>query len=182
MSTESYFFWIDLEMTGLDPVSDHILEVAVIITNQDFQTKDQFHAIVYQPQEILDQMNEWCVDTHTKSGLVDAIPNGQALQEVEQNLIEFCKPYFPKNNIILCGNSVHQDRKFIDVHMLEFAKRLHYRIIDISAFKEIFAVKYGKKFEKKEAHRAIDDIEESIAELNYYLSFVHVENTEEKKT
>ena len=175
---ESHFFWIDLEMTGLDEKTDHIIEVAAIITDTNFAEKDQFHAVVYQPQSILDQMNSWCVDTHTKSGLVDAIPNGQKLEDVDRNLIDFCHPYFPKDNIILCGNSVHQDRKFIDAYMKEFAKRLHYRIIDISAFKEIFTTKYDKRFKKQEAHRAVDDIKESIAELEYYLSFFNLEEKE----
>src|SRR5262245_39978216 len=172
------FFWIDLEMTGLDETKDSILEVAAVITDHDFKTLEEFHRIVYQPPEVLKKMNAWCRKHHTQSGLVEKVKTGTPLSDVEQDLLDLAnRHYKKKDEIVLCGNSVGNDRRFLERYMPKFCKRLHYRLIDVSSFKEIFRTKYGIKFEKKNKHRAVDDIYESIEELKTYLSYVKVTPT-----
>jgi oligoribonuclease len=169
------FFWCDLEMTGLDENKDSILEIAVILTDLDFNEKELYHRVIYQPPEVLAGMNEWCKEHHGKSGLIDAVPSGTPLATVETELLALVNRYYQGNDrIVLVGNSIGNDRRFIDRYLPEFAKRLHYRMIDVSSFKEIFREKYGLKYEKKNTHRATCDIRESIRELQYYLSFVKV--------
>lgn len=171
---KKHLFWIDLEMTGLDDVSDHILEVAVMITDLDFNTIAEYDQVVFQPKEVLDAMNDWCKDHHGKSGLTAVVPSGKPLPEVEKDLLELAKKYFkPSDRIVLVGNSVGNDKRFIDRYMPAFAQKLHYRLVDVSSFKEIYREKYGIKFDKKNAHRALGDIAESIAELKHYLTFVN---------
>lgn len=172
---KKHLFWIDLEMTGLDEQKDHILEVAVMITDLDFHAVAEYDQVVYQTKEVLENMNDWCKEHHGKSGLTAAVPTGKPLADVEKDLIELAKKYFkPDERIVLVGNSVGNDRRFIDRYFPEFAKHLHYRLLDVSSFKEIYREKYGIKFEKKNAHRALGDIQESVAELKHYLSFVKI--------
>jgi len=161
-----------MEMTGLDEKTCKILEVAVVITDLDLQTLEEFHSVVKQPQAVLDGMDDWCKKTHGKSGLTAEVSSGRSLADVEAGLVNLGKKHFGKENIVLCGNSVGQDRRFIDAYMATFAKMLHYRLIDVSSFKEIFRSKYGISMDKKDMHRARADILESIAELKHYLSFV----------
>lgn len=168
-------FWVDLEMTGLDENVDQILEVAAIITDIDLKPLEEFHRIVFQPQKVLDEMNDWCKKTHGESGLTAAVPNGTPLEQVQKELTSLLdRHYHSKDRVVLCGNSVSNDKRFIDKYMPEFAKRLHYRLIDVSSFKEIFREKYNIGFSKGNKHRAVDDIYESIRELKHYLSFVQV--------
>lgn len=170
---KKHLFWIDLEMTGLDENRDHVLEVAVMITDIELNPVAEYERVVFQPQEIVDEMNDWCKDHHGKSGLTAAIPNGKPIDEVENDLLELSKKYFNHDErIVLVGNSVGNDRRFIDKYMPRFAAKLHYRLVDVSSFKEIYRDRYGIKFEKKNAHRALGDITESINELKHYLSFV----------
>jgi oligoribonuclease len=172
---KKHLFWIDLEMTGLDETHDHVLEVAVMITDLDFNPVAEYDQVVFQPKEVLDAMNAWCVEHHGKSGLTAAVPGGKPIAEVEKELLELAGKYFkPEERIVLVGNSVGNDRRFIDRYLPGFAKRLHYRLVDVSSFKEIYREKYGVKFEKKNSHRALGDIQESIAELKHYLSFVQI--------
>ncbi|MBC7693654.1 MAG: oligoribonuclease [Methylotenera sp.] len=174
-------FWIDLEMTGLDEVSDKILEVAVIITDINLKHLEQYHRVVFQPQEVVDGMNDWCKKTHGDSGLTAAIPTGTPLETVEKELLELIgRHYGGKDRVVLAGNSVGNDKRFIDRYMPDFAKRLHYRLIDISSFKEIYREKYNLSFAKQNSHRAVDDIVESIKELEYYLSFIKIPETPSK--
>jgi oligoribonuclease len=169
------FFWIDLEMTGLDDIADAILEVAVVITDLNLKPLEEFHRVVFQPPHVLERMNSWCKKTHGDSGLTAAIATGAPLSQIETELIEFTRRHFDsKERIVLAGNSVGNDKRFIDRHMPEFAKMLHYRLIDVSSFKEIFREKFHLGFDKKNAHRATDDIYESIRELGFYLSFVTI--------
>ncbi|MGK5086286.1 oligoribonuclease [Bdellovibrionota bacterium FG-2] len=175
-------FWIDLEMTGLDEKSDSILEVAVVVTDMDLNPVEEFHRVVFQPPEVVEKMNDWCKKTHGESGLTQAIPGGTPLAKVEEELIALANRHFStKDRVVLCGNSVGNDRRFIDKYLPEFEKHLHYRLIDVSSFKEIFREKYAVSFEKKNAHRAIGDIYESIKELAHYLSFVSVPGAPSKK-
>lgn len=166
------FFWIDLEMTGLDDVADSILEVAIVITNSELKPLESLHRVVFQPPEVVEKMNDWCKKTHSESGLTAAIPSGTPLPIVEQEVLQLInRHYSSQDRVILVGNSVGNDKRFIDRYMLDVAKRLHYRVIDVSSFKEVFREKYDIQFQKKNAHRAVDDIHESIRELEYYLSF-----------
>ncbi len=177
------FFWVDLEMTGLDDAVDSILEVAVVITDLNFNTLEEYHSVVFQPQDVLDKMNDWCKKTHGQSGLTAAVPHGKPLAQVETELLELARRHFDmKDRIVLAGNSVGNDKRFIDRQMPQFAKVLHYRLVDVSSFKEVFREKYHLGFEKKNAHRAVDDIYESIRELSFYLSHVQVPVQTEAQT
>jgi oligoribonuclease len=177
-------FWIDLEMTGLNESTNVILEVAIVITDMDLKPLEEYHRIVHQPAEALANMDDWVKKTHGDSGLLAAIPHGTPLAQVEEEVLALIqKHYSPKDRVVLAGNSVGNDKRFIDHWMLKLAGRLHYRVIDVSSFKEIFRDKYHLTFEKKNAHRAVDDIYESIKELSYYLSFVQAPTpTPHKKT
>ena len=166
------FFWIDMEMTGLDPESCRILEVAAVVTDVGLKPVDGYHAVVRQPKKYLDAMDAWCTEQHGKSGLTDAVKRGKPLKAAEAGLVRLARKHFNKGKIVLCGNSVFQDRKFIDRYLPRLAALLHYRLIDVSSFKEVFWKKYRVDFKKKDAHRARSDILESIAELRHYLKFV----------
>jgi len=171
-------FWIDLEMTGLDEKVDSILEVAVVITDLDFNVLDSFDKVVFQPQAVLTAMNAWCQKTHGETGLTAAVPNGTPLAQVEGDLVKMIeKHYGPRDQVVLVGNSVSNDRRFVDKYLPKVAERLHYRLIDVTSFKEIFREKYGLTFTKTNSHRAKDDIHESIAELKFYLSHVQIQQT-----
>lgn len=170
------FFWVDLEMTGLDDTRDHILEVAAIITDLDFNPVEELHRVVYQPQAVLDLMDDWCRKTHGASGLTAAVATGLPLEEVQLDLVALLDRHFTKDErIVLVGNSVGNDRRFIDRYLPLVSSHLHYRLIDVSSFKEVFREKYGIKVEKTGNHRALDDIHDSINELKTYLSYVKVE-------
>ena len=180
MSKKKPLFWVDLEMTGLDENVDTILEVAIVITDIDLKPLEEYHRVVFQPQEVLDRMNDWCKKTHGESGLTAAVPKGMPLATVEQEVLALINKYYGNpaqgnpERVVLVGNSINNDKRFIDKYMTEVAKRLHYRLIDVSSFKEIFRDKYNLNFQKKNAHRATDDIHESIRELSFYLSHVKV--------
>jgi oligoribonuclease len=167
-------FWIDMEMTGLDVRSDKILEIAVIITDYNYNVLDTYHQVVYQPQEILENMNEWCKENHGKSGLTAAVANGTPLSIVEQDMVHLVEKHYGKNEkVVVCGNSVGMDKLFIDEHMNLFSSLCHYRVLDVTSFKEFFRSKYGVNVQKVKGHRALDDIRESIEELKYYNTFVN---------
>ena len=163
-----------MEMTGLDPETDRILEVAAVVTDVRLKPIDEYHAVVHQPSRNLSRMDAWCTYTHGRSGLTDEVKLGRKLKEVETRLIRLAHKHFKKGKIVLCGNSVGQDRKFIERYMPRLTRLLHYRIVDVSSFKEVFRSRFGLDLEKGDAHRARADIYESIAELAYYLKFVRV--------
>jgi oligoribonuclease len=165
----SLYLWLDLEMTGLDVEKERIIEVGAIITDTQLKAIDEFHRIVFQPNELLNQMDDWNKNHHGNSGLLDAIPNGDKEDVVEKELINWCQKYF-NEPIILAGNSIGQDRLFIDKYFKDFAKLLHYRQLDVTSFKLHFqTVDIG--FQKKNTHRAIDDIRESIEEFKFFWSY-----------
>ena len=167
--------WLDLEMTGLDDVTDHILEVAAIVTDLNFEPLEEYETVVFQPPEVLAAMNDWCKEHHGKSGLTAKVPAGKPLADVERELITLCRKHFgQKERIVIVGNSIGNDRRFIDRYWKEFASLLHYRMVDVSSYKEIFREKWGVDFAKKNSHRAVDDIRESISELKHYLSYVQI--------
>lgn len=166
--------WIDLEMTGLDPEKDRILEVAAIATGWDLEPIAEMTAVVKVSEELMRERmvgEFWEKNAESRDGLMAQNAQGEAAQVVEQRLLQFVDQYFGQE-VILAGNSIHQDRKFIDREWPELAGRLHYRMLDVSAWKVYFEGAKGKKFVKREAHRALDDIQGSIEELKWYLGFM----------
>jgi oligoribonuclease len=169
----SNYLWIDMEMSGLDVARCRILEVAAIVTDGELRPLETYEAIVFQPPEVLEAMDEWCKENHGKSGLTAAVANGKPESQVERELLALVDRHFKANEKpILCGNSIGQDRKFVDAYMPALSARLHYRMLDVTSYKIMFGPRFGIEFQKKGSHRALDDILESIAELNHYLSFV----------
>lgn len=161
-----------MEMTGLDVEKEVVIEVAAVVTDFQFNTLYRYHTVVKQPQSYLDQMDEWNQKHHKESGLIDLIPSGKTPDQVESDLLFLLDTQFPNDRAVLAGNSIAQDRLFINKYFPRFASRLHYRVLDVTSFKIIFSHKFGITHEKKNAHRAVDDIGESIAELQNYLSYV----------
>ena len=119
-------------------------------------------------------MNDWVRNTHQEGGLLDLVPGGKPLHVVEQEVLDFLAPHFADEAPVLAGNSIHQDRKFIDKYMDRLGTYLHYRMIDVSSFKQVFRHMYGLTVEKTSPHRAYDDIMASISELKQYLTYIHV--------
>lgn len=169
--------WVDLEMTGLQVERDVIIEVAALVTDLNFSEIACYEAVVRQPQTALDQMDAWNQEHHKASGLLAKVPLGKEPNLVERELVELTRLHFqdPKSKPILAGNSISQDRAFIDKYFKDLASLLHYRMLDVTAWKIIFQNKLKKEFKKKQEHRALDDIRESIEELKFYLSFVKAE-------
>lgn len=170
------FFWIDLEMTGLDEKADQILEVAAVVTDLNLREVERYQAVVHQSASVLENMNDWCKKHHGESGLTAEVPGGKPLAQVEAELLALLGRHFAsEEKVVLCGNSIHNDKRFVDRYLPGLSKRLHYRLIDVSSFKEVFRDRYGVKFEKANAHRALGDVFESIKELEHYLSYVKLE-------
>jgi oligoribonuclease len=164
--------WVDLEMTGLDPDKHVILEVAAEVTDFTFKTLASYEALIKHPEKVLSDMNEWAAAQHAASGLTERIrTSGRAEDDVKHELIGFVKAQFGGEPAILAGNSIHNDRIFIKRWWPEVDELLHYRMLDVSALKVLMQGKYGIQFEKKDTHRAFDDIQTSIAELQYYLEW-----------
>ena len=161
--------WIDMEMTGLDVEKEVILEVAAIVTDLQLKEFDRYHSVVKQPSEYLDAMDNWNQKHHKESGLLDLIPSGKSPNLVEADLLAILDTHFQNERAVLAGNSIGQDRLFINKYMPQLASRLHYRMLDVTSYKIMFQNRFNITYEKKNSHRAIDDILESIHELNHYL-------------
>ena len=162
-----------MEMTGLDPEKDRILEIALIVTDKQLNPVFEWETAVRQPPEVLESMNDWCKRHHAASGLIDRVPSGLSEAELDDKLAEISLAYFKKRNpLVICGNSIAQDRRFIDRYLPRFSARLHYRMLDVSSFKIVFREMLGREFKKVNTHQALHDIRESIAELKYYLSAI----------
>ncbi len=172
-----------MEMTGLDVDREVVIEVAAIITDFDFKELDSFETVIKQDQKYLDAMDDWNKEHHTKSGLVKKIPMGMEPYLAEHYLIELVHKHFPnsKSRPMLAGNSIAQDRLFIDKYFENFAGLLHYRMLDVSSWKIIFQKKFGYHYQKSNQHRALDDIRESISELRNYLRFLKTEEIPQTK-
>lgn len=164
--------WLDMEMTGLDVEKEVPIEIAAIVCDLKFNELETFHAVIKQPQEFLDRMDNWNKEHHGASGLTAAIANGREPSLVERDLVQFVDRHFQGESAVLCGNSIGQDRLFINKYFPQVNRRLHYRMLDVTSWKVIFQDLYKTKFEKKNTHRAVDDIRESIAELRFYLRHV----------
>ncbi|CAI5644551.1 small fragment nuclease [Oreochromis niloticus] len=166
--------WVDLEMTGLDVEKDQIIEMACLITDSDLNILAEGpNLIIKQPDELLEGMSEWCKEHHGKSGLTQAVRDSKiTLEQAEYEFLSFVRQHTPPGQCPLAGNSVHADKRFLDKYMPQFMYHLHYRIIDVSTIKELsrrwFPEEYKMVPHKKATHRALEDIRESIKELQYY--------------
>lgn len=165
--------WVDLEMTGLDPEKDVILEVAAEVTDFNFKTLASYEALVKHDDSILDNMAEWPKQQHGLSGLTERVRSqGRPEDEVKHELVGFIKAQFGEEPAVLAGNSIHNDRIFIKKWWPEVDALLHYRMLDVTSFKILMQGKYHTEYEKNDAHRAFDDIQASIAELQHYLEWL----------
>ncbi|KMJ46086.1 oligoribonuclease [Xenorhabdus khoisanae] len=171
--SENNLIWIDLEMTGLDPERDRIIEIATIVTDAELNILAEGPVIaVHQSDEQLALMDDWNVRTHTASGLVERVKQSRfADAQAEKATIDFLEQWVPAGKSPICGNSVGQDRRFLFRYMPELEKYFHYRYLDVSTLKELarrWKPEMLSGFSKKNTHQALDDIRESIAELVYY--------------
>ena len=172
--------WLDMEMTGLDVNKEVIIEVACIITDINFKEIETFETIVKQPQKYLDSMDAWNTEHHGKSGLTAKVPFGMEPDTAEYHLTAILDRHFPdwqkdkKFRPILAGNSIAQDRLFIDTYFKKVSERLHYRVLDVSSWKIIYNNKFDYQYKKQNAHRALDDIRESIGELRFYIDKIQI--------
>lgn len=168
--------WLDLEMTGLSPSDDLILEVALLVTDWDFNEIATYHGVVKNEQGRLDERLRansvfWDANPESKQGLLEQNRDGKDLLEIEEEIIAFINQNFKTGvPVLLGGNSIHVDRQFIISKWSRFNAMLHYRMLDVSAWKVVFENKYHDKFPKPDAHRALDDIRGSISELRHYLA------------
>ncbi len=166
--------WVDLEMTGLDPREHVIVEVAAEITDFNFATLASYEALVLQPEDKLTTMDPWAQAQHDASGLTERVrTQGKTERDVIHELAGFIQAQFGDEPAILAGNSIHNDRIFIKQWWPEVDALLHYRMLDVSAWKVFMQGRHSVQYEKKNTHRAFDDIQASIAELQYYLEWLH---------
>ena len=171
--------WIDLEMTGLDPEQDRIIEIATIITDSHLEILAEGPVVaIHQSDELLDSMDEWNTSHHTSSGLVDRVKaSDQSAADAERVTIEFLSQWVPAGKSPMCGNSICQDRRFMANYMVDLEAFFHYRNLDVSTLKILaqrWAPEVSKGFVKESQHLALSDIRDSISELDYYLSLIHI--------
>jgi oligoribonuclease len=172
-SDANNLIWIDLEMTGLDPFTDQILEIATIVTNSQLETIAEGPVLaIQQPEEVLTAMDEWNTSHHTASGLLERVRSSDVdLRRAEVETLDFLRELVPAGASPICGNSICQDRRFLARLMPELEAYFHYRNLDVSTLKELalrWAPRTLEGFSKKNNHLALDDIRESIEELRFY--------------
>lgn len=173
MKSENNLIWIDLEMTGLDPKTDSIIEIATVVTDSDLNIVAEGPVIAIQTsQEKLDAMDEWNQKHHGNSGLIERIQNSTvSMAEAERQTLDFLVQHVHKGKSPMCGNSICQDRRFMVEEMPTLEAFFHYRNLDVSTLKELarrWAPEVYGGYAKKGVHRALNDILESIDELKYY--------------
>jgi oligoribonuclease len=174
-SVDDRLVWIDLEMTGLDLQRHRIVELAVLVTDAHLDVLvDGLDLVVHQPPDVMAEMDNFVRKMHTKSGLLTEIERSSlSLEAAGKHAIEYIKQFVPEPGTApMCGNSIGVDRRFLDRYLPELDRYLHYRSIDVSSLKELcrrwYPEAYKKRPSKTEAHRALDDVRESVAELRYY--------------
>ncbi|MEX6501492.1 oligoribonuclease [Pseudomonas zhanjiangensis] len=173
MQNPQNLIWIDLEMTGLDPEKDVIIEMATVITDSQLNVLAEGPVIaVHQSDELLAGMDEWCTRTHGESGLTQRVRDSKIdTAQAEAMTLAFLEQWVPKGKSPICGNSIGQDRRFLYRYMPALEAYFHYRYLDVSTLKilaERWAPQLKDGFQKKASHLALDDIRESIGELRYY--------------
>jgi len=173
MKNNQNLIWIDLEMTGLDPTKERIIEIATIVTDAQLNILAEGPVMaIFQPKELLDKMDDWNTRQHHQSGLVKRVQQSQIGEsEAEQKTIEFLSQYVDKGKSPMCGNSICQDRRFLYLYMPELADFFHYRNLDVSTLKELvkrWRPRLMNELTKESKHLALEDIKDSIEELAYY--------------
>ncbi len=170
---ETRLIWIDMEMTGLDPMNDRVLEIAAVITDSQLNVVAEGPVlVVHQSDERLDAMDNWNKSTHGKSGLIQKVKDSTLTDElVQEQMLAFLAQYLPAGKSPMCGNSICQDRRFMARYMPQLESFFHYRNLDVSTLKELckrWKPELARGFQKKSKHTALADIYESIDELKYY--------------
>ncbi|MCG6350721.1 oligoribonuclease [Vibrio fluvialis] len=171
--SDQNLIWIDLEMTGLDPETHKIIEIASIVTDSQLNILAEGPVLaVHQPESELQKMDDWCTNTHTNSGLVERVRQSSVNEDdAVAQTIAFLEQWVPAGKSPICGNSIGQDRRFLYKHMPRLEEYFHYRYIDVSTIKELtrrWKPEVLGGFSKQGSHLALDDIRESIAELKFY--------------
>lgn len=172
LQSRDNLIWIDLEMTGLDPDKEKIIEIATLITDSDLNVISEGpNLIISQPKEVLDEMDDWNQNQHGSTGLIDEVMKSDITEQVaEIETLEFVSKYVGEKASPMCGNTVSHDRRFLSKYMPRLEAYFNYRHIDVSSFKEV-AVRWmneAQTYEKKGSHRALGDIKESVEELRFY--------------
>ncbi len=170
---ENHLIWLDMEMTGLDPERERIIEVAVVVTDSNLEVVAEGPVLViHQPDSLLDAMDSWNKSTHGKSGLIEKVRASTLTEaQAEEQLLEFLRAYVPAGASPLCGNSIGQDRRFMARYMPRLEAHFHYRNLDVSTLKELcrrWKPDIYRSFSKTSRHEALSDVYDSIAELKYY--------------
>jgi oligoribonuclease len=167
--------WVDLEMTGLDAQQDVILEIAAEITDFDLKTIASYEARIKQPHDVVVkrmQANIWWKDyPQNRDDFVQKLDEGKPMAQVQEEMVALLAEHFGSEPAVLAGNSIHNDRNFIKEQMPGLDIKLHYRMLDVTSFKMVMQARYDVDFEKPEVHRAFEDIQASIAELQHYLDW-----------
>ena len=173
MQNENNLCWLDMEMTGLNPDADRIIEVAMIITDADLNVVAQSEVyVIHQSDEVLNGMDAWNTATHGRTGLTQRVRDSRLTEtEVEEKLLDFISAWIPEKTSPMCGNTIHQDRRFMVRYMPKLEAYFHYRNLDVSTLKELarrWHPAVAKGVVKRGSHQALDDILESIEEMRYY--------------
>jgi oligoribonuclease len=173
LNRKENLIWIDLEMTGLNPERDRIIEIATVVTDKELSVLAEGPVFaVHQPESVLTSMDEWNTRQHKASGLIERVRESTFDEaEAEQRTLEFLRQYVDQGASPICGNSICQDRRFLIRYMPELAAFFHYRNLDVSTLKilaKLWMPEVGARFEKQSVHLALADIHDSIRELRFY--------------